>query len=241
MSIKKLCIVLLLPACIQTAHGAEPKPSASLPAAPQTLEDARAQKAQAAAMRKEASTRRHQAEEIRKRDYAACLDEILVNPCRDNVRSDYIKRLKAIRQMEIDANALDRVAKARENELQDASKTPPKPAGRPAPAEGTVKPKTPPRPAGKPASGAPRPTGKVPTPEVSPEAQASADAERARKQADADKRRGDEQQAAAIRAQNAREDSARYEQRQREHAEKMAQKAQKNSSKKTATSTPASK
>lgn len=222
MSIKKLCILLLLPLCAQ-AENAAPKPSASLPAAPLTIEEARAQQERAADMRREADRLRADTEATRERDDAACHPKILVNACREDVRKAYIQRITVVRQLEIDANHIDRVAKSRQLELESALKRAPAPTVAPMPA-GSQPAGQPPKPGAKPLSS----PGAVKTPPaatVTPATQARADAARNQRISEAERQKQARAAAAAERARKAREDAERYAQRAREHAEKKARKA----------------
>lgn len=239
MSLKKLCILLpllLLQSACALAAPSVPTPSASLPGAPQTLEEAKAQQTRAAEMRKEADKQRSEIEATRKRDDTACYAKILVNACRDDVRANYIKRISIVRQMDIDANQLDRTAKARQLEIETAAKLPPEPSAAPqtpdasqSSAAHAVKPSA------KPLSGTPA-VKTAPGAAVPPAAQAKANQARNQRISEAEQRKQAGDKAAAERARKAREDKARYERHEREHAEKQAAKAAK-----TAASPPQSK
>ncbi len=233
MMIRKLCLLALLPACTLAAANDAAQSAA---AAPLTRDEALAQSKRADELRKDANTRQNEAESIRLRDYNACLDKLLVNACRDDVRTTFIKTMESIRKQELEANELGRNAKARLNELNDAERQAPKPGGKPAGLTNS-NPKPLPKPAGKPATAA-SPAQSMPSATVSPAAQARADAERVRKEKAAGQERNTNAQTAAKRAEQAAKDRARYESRQREHTEKMAKRAS-SSSKKASASGPA--
>lgn len=229
MSLKKLCILLpllLLPAAWVLAAPPVPTPSASLPAPPQTLEEAKAQQTHAAQMRRDADKRRSEIEAIRKRDNAACYAKFLVNACRDDVRAEYIERISVVRQLEIDANQLDRTAKARQLEIENAAKQAPAPSTSPMPAASQSSAKQAPQPSAKPLSGMPA-IKTAPSAAVPPSVQAKADQARTLRISEAEQRKQAGAKAAAERAQKTIEDRERYARRQREHAEKQAAKAAK--------------
>lgn len=222
MSIKKLALLLFLPATL--AHATSPEPSASLPVAPPiTLKEAEANVQHAADMRREADRLRTEAESIRKRDELACYAKILVNACRDKVRKENIERMQIVRQLDIDANQIDRIAKARKVELESLNKRPPEPTGKPLPASNA------------PAGHGPGPTTaplsapvqpKTPPPaEASAQAKAHADAEIQQRVQRADEALKLRNQAAQKRAEQARKDAERYAKHEQEYKEKKARKA----------------
>lgn len=220
MSIKKLALLLLLPATLTQA--AEPKPSPSLPPAPVTLKEAEANVQRAADMRRQADHLRTEAESVRKRDELACYAKILVNACRDKVRKENIEHMQVVRQLDIDANQIDRIAKARKVELEMMDKAEPKPTVRPLPeasaAAGTPKPTASPlAPGSKPKTSPPL--------QISPEAQARSNAEREQREKKAEADRKGRNDAAAKRAEQAKKDADRYAQHEREYKEKKARKA----------------
>lgn len=205
MSIKKLALLLALPAAL--AHAQEPHISPNLPPAPATMAEAEANEQRAADMRRQADRLRAEAEAIRSRDDAACFRKILVNACRDKVRAETLKRMKVVRQLDIDANQIDRIAKARKVELDALDKTGPKPTGKPE----TDRPGA--------SSGE---AHSAPPDAVSPEAQKQFDAERRERAAKAEAARKSRNEDAAKRAEQARKDAERYDRQAREHAEKQA-------------------
>lgn len=219
MSIKKLSILLALPAGLALAQN--PVSSPGLPPTPVTLQEAEAAEQQAADMRHEADRLRAEAERQRQHDDYACYAKILVNACRDRVRKENIERMNVVRQLDIDANQIDRLAKARKVELDAMNKTGPKPTAKPVP------PQT--------ATSAPLPDATTVPPVVKPHtappenvsaaSQAQAEADRQHRAERAEQARQQRNAEAAQRAQQARQDAARYAQREREHAEKMARKA----------------
>lgn len=217
MSLKKprsllaaLAPLLLVLSCAVRADG--PTPSAGLPSAPLNVKDAESQEQLAADMRRDADRRRTEAEAIRQRDDSACYDKFLVNACRDKVRQAHIARMRAIRQTEIDANQIDRIAKARKIELEAGVKEEPRPTARPLPQASA--------PAASPAATESAPGATVPA-----DVQRRADAARAEsiRRAEEDKRARNAD--AAERAEKARKDAARYDQRIEEQARKKAAKA----------------
>lgn len=235
MMIRKLCLLALLPAYAMAADPVPAPSSGSL----LTRTEAEAQVKHADELRKDAKLRQDKAEAIRLHDYNACLDKVLVNACRDDVRQAFIKTMDGIRKQEIEANQLNREAKARLNELNDAERQAPKPSGKPAGNQDGTAPKALPKPHGKP-SGAPAQAQSGPSPTVSPAAQARADAEKARKRQTAEQQRAANASAASKRAEQAAKDREKYERRQQEHAEKMAKRAN-SSAKKATASAPAGK
>jgi hypothetical protein len=221
MFINKLCIILLLPTCALAANN-DAAPSASIPAAPSSLTDAKAQLARAAAMRREASTQRNEAEKIRIRGYNACNHTVLINACREEVRVDNVERLSIVRQMDIDANAIERNAKRMEVKENAATKQLPAPTGHPT--HGAQH--SAPAPQAQDTNGVPvaRP---APSATVNPAAQARANAELKERVSGAAKQKQANATAAQLRAESAQKDRERYDKRIQDHAAKMAEKAKK--------------
>lgn len=223
MPIKKLALLLLLFSATR-AFGEGPVPSANLPAAPESYAEANANEHRAADMRREADRLRAEAEAIRKRDDFACYAKILVNACRDRVRKENIERMKVVRQMDIDANQIDRVAKARKIELEMMDKAEPKPTMKPLPQTGGAG-RTPPGPTGKPGTPGSAHDGPPPSPTVDPASQARVEAERAERVRKAEADRKARNDAAAARAAQARKDAERYARHEQEYQEKKKKKA----------------
>ncbi|MDQ7990010.1 MAG: hypothetical protein REI09_10310, partial [Candidatus Dactylopiibacterium sp.] len=186
MSLNKLALLFALAAAV--AHADGPTPSRDLPAAPTTLQEAEAQEQLAADLRREADRLRDEAQKIFVREDAACYDRFLVNACRDKVRQANIDRMRLIRQKEVDANQIDRLAKARKIELEASQRVAPQPTMRPLPQAGAPE--------------ADEPARSAPAAQVPADAQKRADAareaaarraesDRQKRQADAAKRRVD--------------------------------------------------
>ncbi|NSL56941.1 hypothetical protein [Uliginosibacterium aquaticum] len=220
MSIKKLVFLLLIACPLAQAVG--PQPSADLPMPPQTLAEAKEQQQLAAELRRDADARRSESEAAFKRDDIACYAKFLVNACREKARLANIERMKVVRQYEIDANLIERRAKSKVLELEDAEKSAPQPTRPPVPT-----------PSGTPRGEAPEggtpivppPLKPAPAAQPGPEAKAKADADKKTRVAEAEKARREREQDAAERAARAKADAARYDQRAREAAEKKAKKA----------------
>jgi len=225
MKFRKLYILLAL---IPASAMAAPAEQGGTGQEPMTREQAQTQSSHANSLRKQARAMKSEAEAIRRRDYDACLSKFLVNSCRDDVQDTFIGRMGDVRKLEIQANKLDRVAKARLKELDDEERQPPKPGGKPQSTDGE-NPQSAPKPLGKPRTTS-NPRKTPPSPKVSAAAQARADAERKRAVQAAEQQKSANGKAAAKRAEEAAKDRARYDQRMREHAEKMAKKKTKGNS-----------
>lgn len=221
MSINKLCIVPLIFVCALTHAEAEPRPSASLPAAPQTLEEAMAQQQRAAQLRKLAAHERASIEGNRQRDDQECLRKLLVNACHDSVRNTYIERIRHVRQQEIDANQLERAGKSKQLEIESAARL----AAKPNPLENGHSGHSSSMPSvgdlPKPATKA-MPLKAKPEAVPRPSAKPYSDAERQARQSTAARQQKQREQEAAERARRAREDAERYDKRAKEHAAKKA-------------------
>lgn len=223
MPIKKLALLLLLLSAPR-AFAEGPTPSPGLPPEPATFAEAEASEHHAADMRREADRLRAEAEAIRKRDDAACYAKILVNACRDRVRKENIDRMKVVRQLDIDANQIDRVAKARKVELDMMEKAEPKPTARPLPAEAGPD-RKPAAPTADSVPPVPAQLKNAPPARVDPGNQAKADAERAERVRKAEADRKARNEAAAARAAQARQDAERYARHEQEYLEKKKKKA----------------
>lgn len=180
--------------------------------------DWRAQLERASNMRKLAKQERAKAEAERAERDAACQKAFFVNPCLDGSRDQWLERIGPVRGADIEANRLEREARAAELAEEERTRlaNPPQPGGVMVQVEGARRAPAPSNPPKAPVldKASPQPTAKP----IDKAAAARAEqASRAQRESAA--------AAAAERASKARLDAAVYEERARLAAERRAKKA----------------
>lgn len=113
MSCRKWLLVGLWMSCAAWAE--TPSPPAAVPEKPQTLEQASAQRARAASMRRDAETR-HKADQNR------CYSKFLVSDCLVAAQKRYTEAIVEARKVDQPAREFEREAKRQEVEAKEAQK-----------------------------------------------------------------------------------------------------------------------